>query len=56
MADSDMDGLTDGEEIDTFGSDPNRADTDGDGTLDGAEVAVGRDPLVADAPEPEFRP
>jgi hypothetical protein len=35
-----------------LGTDPNRADTDGDGMNDGDEVAVGRDPLVADVPAP----
>jgi len=36
-ADSDDDGLSDGEEID-LGTDPNNPDTDGDGLLDGEEV------------------
>jgi hypothetical protein len=37
VLDSDKDGLTDAEEA-IFGTDPNKADTDGDGYLDGAEV------------------
>ena len=41
--DSDMDGLTDGEEIE-LGTNPNIADTDGDGIKDGPEVAAGFDP------------
>ena len=36
-ADSDDDGLTDGQEIDLTGTDPNVADTDGDGTSDADE-------------------
>lgn len=50
MADSDLDELSDGDEVRVHGTDPNRPDTDGDGTGDGAELADGRDPLVADAP------
>lgn len=42
-ADSDGDGLTDGQEV-AFGTDPNRADTDGDGVNDGDEVTLGSDP------------
>jgi hypothetical protein len=38
VIDSDRDGLTDAEEA-IFGTDPNKADTDGDGYSDGAEVA-----------------
>ena len=56
MADSDMDELGDADEVRVHGTDPNRADTDGDGTADGAEVTAGRDPLVADVPEPELEP
>ena len=43
-ADSDGDGLSDEDEIDIYGTDPNDADTDDDGTEDGAEVANGTDP------------
>ena len=35
--DSDDDGLSDEAEINTHGTDPNNADTDGDGLLDGAK-------------------
>ncbi len=35
--DSDLDGLTDAEEV-TLGTDPNNPDTDGDGLKDGAEI------------------
>ena len=42
--DSDQDGLTDQEER-TIGTDPGRADTDGDGYSDGKEVESGYNPL-----------
>lgn len=50
-ADSDDDGLTDRDEIATYGTDPFNADTDGDGCGDGRELFAlpsaggGRDPL-----------
>lgn len=37
-ADSDGDGLSDGDELKTIKSDPNKRDTDGDGIADGTEV------------------
>ena len=44
--DPDGDGLTGGlGELATWGTDPGLADTDGDGSSDGAEVAAGTDPL-----------
>ena len=43
--DTDADGLSDEEEINRYGTDPNRAETDGDGQNDGTEVAAGSDPL-----------
>ncbi|MFZ0728271.1 MAG: MopE-related protein [Desulfobacterales bacterium] len=43
-SDSDYDGLTDFEEVNQYGTDPNKADTDGDGFSDGEEVAGGYDP------------
>jgi len=45
-ADTDDDGLTDGEEL-ILGSDPVLADTDGDGASDGAELEFGGDALSA---------
>lgn len=45
LRDSDGDGLSDEAETTTFFTDPNRADTDGDGVGDGDEVASGTDPL-----------
>jgi len=44
-ADSDIDNLTDGEEVHTYHTDPVKSDTDGDGFSDGDEVAWGTDPL-----------
>ncbi|MEO1201068.1 MAG: hypothetical protein AAFX10_00075 [Pseudomonadota bacterium] len=49
-SDTDDDGLTDGEEVNTYGTDPLNEDTDGDGGTDGEEVAAGSDPL-----DPEVR-
>ena len=49
LADTDGDGLTDGEEVLDEGTDPLEPDTDGDGLSDGEEVREhGTDPLVAD--------
>ena len=45
-ADTDADGLSDGDEINPVGSDPLNADSDGDGLLDGFEVMHGFDPLT----------
>lgn len=44
-ADTDNDGLLDGDEVLNYYTDPNNEDTDEDGALDGAEVAAGTDPL-----------
>ena len=48
-ADSDDDGLSDGEEVNTYGTDPIDSDGDSDGMTDGWEVSNGLDPLVNDA-------
>ena len=45
-ADTDGDGLTDGDEINEYETDPLDPDTDGDGLGDGWEVDNGLDPLV----------
>ncbi len=48
--DSDQDGLTDEQETDTYGTDPNNPDTDGDGLSDGDEINTYQtDPLQADS-------
>lgn len=47
-ADSDGDGLSDGDEINVHGSDPSKVDTDGDGLDDAEEVAAGTDPRKVD--------
>lgn len=44
-ADSDGDGLDDGEEVNDYGTNPASADTDGDGYNDKTEVQSGHDPL-----------
>ena len=44
--DSDDDSLEDGEEVNTYRTDPLKADTDGDGAEDAAEIRFGFDPLV----------
>ncbi|MCH7227809.1 thrombospondin type 3 repeat-containing protein, partial [Haloferula sp. A504] len=51
-ADTDGDGLSDDDENNIYGTNPNNPDTDGDGVGDGVEVAnvaLGFDPLVDDA-------
>ncbi len=45
LADTDEDGLTDGQEALEIGTAPLAPDTDGDGVLDGDEVAQGTNPL-----------
>ncbi|MFP4514965.1 MAG: hypothetical protein ACLFNO_03120 [Parcubacteria group bacterium] len=45
--DSDQDGLNDYEELNIYNTDPNNADSDGDGYEDGEEVENGYDPLSA---------
>lgn len=49
--DSDSDGLTDWQET-LYGSDRNNPDSDGDGTNDGEEVSVKRDPAKAGPDDP----
>jgi len=46
LEDTDKDGLTSWEEG-LYKTDPKNSDTDGDGTPDGEEIKVGRDPTVA---------
>ena len=48
--DSDGDGISDSDEINVYGTDPQNADSDFDGVFDGDEVAAGTNPLVADNP------
>ncbi|MBQ7197068.1 MAG: InlB B-repeat-containing protein [Synergistaceae bacterium] len=48
LTDTDMDGLTDYEEVITYKTDPLKPDTDDDGVDDGTEVAIGSNPLVAE--------
>jgi hypothetical protein len=46
-ADTDGDGLSDGQEVNTQGTDPLSADTDGDAMPDGWEVTSNLNPLIA---------
>jgi len=47
VMDSDYDGLNDGEEVNTYQTEPDNSDTDGDGGEDGWEVENGYNPLAA---------
>ncbi|RLF63300.1 MAG: hypothetical protein DRN30_06785 [Thermoplasmata archaeon] len=47
-SDSDGDGLSDGDEVDIYGSSPTSGDSDGDSLLDGDEVNMGLSPANAD--------
>ena len=44
LADTDEDGLNDGAEVNTHGTDPSNPDPDGDGFTDAEELADGTDP------------
>jgi uncharacterized delta-60 repeat protein len=46
-SDSDGDGLTDGQEVNTYHTNPNIADTDGDGFSDSFEISTGFSPTSA---------
>ncbi len=47
VSDSDADGLLDAAELNVWGTDPRRGDSDGDSAPDGNEVGAGTDPLNA---------
>ncbi|MBW3631523.1 MAG: hypothetical protein KY456_00705 [Chloroflexi bacterium] len=49
LLDSDLDGILDVDETGIYGTDPANADSDFDGVTDGAELAAGTNPLIADA-------
>ena len=50
VLDTDNDGLSDWDEINTYGTDPNNPDTDGDGLTDGVEVNIlATDPTLTDS-------
>ena len=44
ITDTDVDGLSDWEELNTYGTSPYLADSDSDGTIDSAELSSGADP------------
>ena len=46
--DTDRDGLSDSDEISIYGTNPNLADSDGDGVDDGTEINSGSNPLIPD--------
>lgn len=45
-ADTDADGLSDSDEVNTYGTDVKNADTDADGIADGTEIKFGLNPLA----------
>lgn len=45
VLDTDFDGLSDGDEVNVYKSDPLNSDSDNDGILDGAEISLGLNPL-----------
>jgi hypothetical protein len=49
LLDSDADGIPDADETAIYGTDPANADSDFDGVADGAELAAGTNPLLADS-------
>jgi len=53
--DTDEDGVDDGEEVNTLGTDPMRPDSDGDGLRDGDEVTRGTDPMDPDSDDDGLR-
>ena len=54
-ADSDGDGILDGDEVNTFGTDPLDSDSDDDGVIDGDEILLGTDPLDDDSDDDGLR-
>jgi hypothetical protein len=48
LLDEDSDGISNGDEVNVYGTDPLLADTDGDGLSDGAELTHGANPLLVD--------
>ena len=53
--DTDQDGVTDFDEVNIYGTDPTKEDSDNDGMTDETEILMGSDPLAAETPEPAAR-
>lgn len=51
ISDTDDDKLSDGDEVNVYGTDPLKPDTDGDGLSDSQEVELGYDPTKEDSDE-----
>ncbi|MCB1875956.1 MAG: carboxypeptidase regulatory-like domain-containing protein [Chromatiales bacterium] len=49
VADTDGDGIADGDEVNDLGTNPLSADSDGDGLLDGDELRIGSSPTDSDS-------
>lgn len=54
--DNDSDGLTNDDEINIYGTDPNKADTDNDGIQDGTELGITMDDIGPDTDTDVFQP
>ncbi len=53
-ADTDDDGLNDGDEVNVYFTDPTNPDSDGDALQDGAEIIAGTDPMDADSDDDDL--
>lgn len=51
VVDSDGDGVTDYDEINIYGTDPERLDSDNDGVEDGTELLARTDPMASSSPD-----
>ncbi len=55
VVDSDNDGVTDYDEVNIYGTDPERVDSDNDGVDDGAELLARTDPAASSTPDAAVR-
>ena len=53
--DTDYDGISDEDEINYYHTDPNNADTDGDGAPDGFEIYNGTNPIIWDSEQSQYQ-